>query len=86
MWLSTIAGTREEERSHGEWEEEGEALTSGSKLSALLSHHTAPWGPFLCQPEGTASAVMQDLSARSQSQGFGDNLCLRTSQDSHFYQ
>lgn len=85
MWSSTIAGTREEDRSPGEWGEEGEALASASKLTALLSHRIAPWSPFLCQPGGTASAsgVMQDLCACSQNQGFGDNLCLRTSQNSH---
>lgn len=76
-----MAGTREGDRSLWEESEKGEAFVG----FAWLSHHTAPWGPLLCQPEGAASAfgVVQALCASSQKQDPGDKLCLRTSQASH---
>lgn len=76
MWLGSVAGTREGDRSLWEGSEKGEAFVG----FAWLSHHTA----LLCQPEGAASAfgVVQALCASSQKQDPGDKLCLRTSQAS----
>lgn len=84
LWLGSLAGTREEDRSLWEGGEKGEAFVGGSKLLALLGCLTLWLLGVLCF-EGTASdfGVVQTLCASSQNQDLGDKLCLKTSQASH---